>query len=64
MDGGGLGHRPAVPYDAKMPCAAAPRAWTTRSGMRSWSKWVIGIGQPQGLRRGEELARLVLADIG
>jgi hypothetical protein len=32
--------------------------------MRSWSKWVIGIGQPQGLRRGEELARLVLAGIG
>jgi hypothetical protein len=32
--------------------------------MRSWSKWVIGIGQPQGPRRGEELARLVLAGIG
>jgi hypothetical protein len=48
----------------KTPCAAALRAWTTRSGMRSWWKWVIGIGQPQGLRRGEELARLVLADIG
>ena len=25
----------------KTPCAPAPRACTTRSGMRSWSKWVI-----------------------
>ncbi len=31
----------AVPYPLKTPCAAAPRACTTRSGMRSWSKWVI-----------------------
>ena len=26
---------------SKTPCAAAPRACTTRSGIRSWSKWVI-----------------------
>ena len=26
---------------SKTPCAAEPRAWTIRSGMRSWSKWVI-----------------------
>ncbi len=31
----------AVPYDWKTPCAPAPRAWTTRSGMRSWSKCMI-----------------------
>src|SRR5690349_190471 len=24
-----------------VPCAAEPRAFTMRSGMRSWSKWVI-----------------------
>jgi hypothetical protein len=28
-------------YTWKKPCAPAPRAWTTRSGMRSWSKRVI-----------------------
>jgi hypothetical protein len=26
---------------SKNPCAAEPRAWTIRSGMRSWSKCVI-----------------------
>jgi hypothetical protein len=26
---------------SKVPCAPKPRAWTTRSGMRSWSKWKI-----------------------
>ena len=28
-------------YGWKKPCAPEPRAWTMRSGMRSWSKWVI-----------------------
>ena len=28
----------AVPYASNTPCAAVPRAWTTRSGIRSWSK--------------------------
>ena len=28
-------------YASKYPCAADPRACTIRSGMRSWSKWVI-----------------------
>ena len=31
----------AAPVDSKIPWAAAPRACTTRSGIRSWSKWVI-----------------------
>jgi len=26
---------------SKTPCAPDPRAWTIRSGMRSWSKWKI-----------------------
>ena len=28
-------------YGSKKPCAPKPRACTTRSGMRSWSKWKI-----------------------
>ena len=31
----------ALPYARNTPWAAAPRACTTRSGIRSWSKWVI-----------------------
>ncbi len=31
----------ARPFATKIPWAPAPRAWTTRSGIRSWSKWVI-----------------------
>ena len=31
----------AAPLERKTPCAPAPRAWTTRSGMRSWSKCMI-----------------------
>jgi hypothetical protein len=31
----------ALPYAWNTPCAAAPRACTARSGIRSWSKWVI-----------------------
>ena len=28
-------------YGSKKPWAPNPRAWTTRSGIRSWSKWKI-----------------------
>ena len=46
---------------SKKPCTPVPRAWTMRSGMRSWSKWVIfsrrmksssRVG-PRGLARSE-----------
>ena len=31
----------AAPLATNVPCAPAPRAWTARSGMRSWSKCMI-----------------------
>ena len=36
---------------SKKPCAAEPRAWTIRSGMRSWSKWVIFSRRMKSSRR-------------
>jgi hypothetical protein len=63
MDGGGLGHRPACAV-RREDAVRRRTSGMDDAGTRSWSKWVIGIGQPQGLRRGEELARLVLAGIG
>ena len=42
LEEGGRGElRRACRTPTKVPCAPVPRAWTTRSGMRSWSKWVI-----------------------
>ena len=38
----------AAPLDMNTPWAPAPRVWTTRSGIRSWSK-CIG-ARPRGLR--------------
>ena len=35
------GSSPIAPYASKWPWATKPRAWTTRSGMRSRSKWLI-----------------------
>ncbi len=35
------GSSPTVPVASKYPNATAPRACTTRSGMRSRSKWLI-----------------------
>ena len=35
------GSLPILPYASKYPWAAVPRACTTRSGIRSRSKWVI-----------------------
>ncbi|GAA4347688.1 hypothetical protein GCM10023178_60200 [Actinomadura luteofluorescens] len=36
-----IGSSPHLPYASKKPYAVTPRAWTTRSGMRSRSKWLI-----------------------
>ena len=36
-----IGSSPTLPVASKWPNAVAPRAWTTRSGIRSRSKWAI-----------------------
>ena len=48
----------------KYPCAAAPRAWTTRSGIRSWSNlWIFSLANWSSRRAGPAVDALEILSL-